>query len=98
MVQTKFGAKRKFLQAGVAATVLAGTVALYAAPRSSRDAATQEKDSARDTSGGPSTSLNDQTDLSVTVYHSNIPLIRHVPNLSLPTHHFRLKLMDIAAT
>src|SRR5258708_15587439 len=98
MVQNKFGAKRKFLQAGVAATVLAGAAALYAAPRSSRDAAAQEKDSPRDTSGGPSTSLNDQTDLSVTVYNSNIALVRDVRNLSLPTGQFRLKLMDIAAT
>ena len=44
------------------------------------------------------TSLGDQTDLAVTVYNSNIALIRDVRNLSLPTGSFRLKLMDIAAT
>src|SRR5437899_10600867 len=53
------------------------------------------------TAGGtsePSTTLNDQTDLSVTVYNSNIALVRDVRNLSLPSGVFRLKLMDIAAT
>jgi hypothetical protein len=45
-----------------------------------------------------STSLNDQTDLAVTVYNSNIALVRDVRQLSLPRGTFRLKLMDIAAT
>jgi len=42
--------------------------------------------------------LNDQTDLNVTVYNSNIALIRDVRNLALPGGTFRLKFMDIAAT
>jgi hypothetical protein len=45
-----------------------------------------------------STSLNDQTDLSVTVYNSNIALIRDVRELQLPTGTVHLKFMDIAAT
>jgi len=45
-----------------------------------------------------STSLSDQTDLAVTVYNSNIALIRDVRQLQLPPGAFRLKFMDIAAT
>src|SRR5207237_5386770 len=45
-----------------------------------------------------STTLNDQTDLNVTFYNSNIALIRDVRNLTLPAGTFRLKFMDIAAT
>jgi hypothetical protein len=49
-------------------------------------------------SNSPTTTLTDQTDLNVTVYNSNIALIRDVRNLSLPTGNFRLKFEDIAAT
>jgi hypothetical protein len=45
-----------------------------------------------------STTQNDQTELSVAVYNSNIALIRDVRQLQLPTGTFRLKFMDIAAT
>ena len=44
------------------------------------------------------TTLNDQTDLNVTVYNSNIALVRDVRELTLPTGNFRLKFEDIAAT
>src|SRR5260221_5171680 len=98
MVQKlKSGKQRTILSIAAASALFAGAVAVYASSGAKREAA-QEKDSARDTSGGPSTSLNDQTDLSVTVYNSNIALIRDVRNLSLPTGQFRLKFMDIAAT
>ena len=59
--------------------------------------AAQEKESAR-AAGDQSTSLNDQTALNVTVYNSNIALIRDLRQLSLPSGNFRLKFMDIAAT
>jgi len=42
--------------------------------------------------------LHDQTDLAVTVYNSNIALVRDVRQLALPSGAFRLKFMDIAAT
>ncbi|HTQ61370.1 MAG TPA: hypothetical protein VMI32_14170 [Candidatus Solibacter sp.] len=58
----------------------------------------QEKAAPRSTAPDQSTSLGDQTDLNVTVYNSNIALIRDVRNLSLPEGTFRLKFMDIAAT
>jgi len=60
-------------------------------------AARQEKESARAV-GDQSTGLGDQTDLNVTVYNSNIALIRDLRQLSLPSGAFRLKFMDIAAT
>jgi hypothetical protein len=63
--------------------------------------AAQEKEGNR-TAGEESTSLatslNDQTDLNVTVYNSNIALVRDVRRLELPSGLFRLKFMDIAAT
>ncbi len=71
---------------------------LYPAVRGSNVYAAQEKDAARSTVGDQSTSLNDQTDLNVTVYNSNIALIRDVRNLALPSGSFRLKFTDIAAT
>src|SRR5713101_3690678 len=83
-----------------AATLLSLLTAgvLYSATRS-RHAGAQEKDAARAAANGDqSTSLHDQTDLAVTVYNSNIALVRDVRQLSLPSGLFRLKLMDIAAT
>src|SRR5207302_1476787 len=58
----------------------------------------QEKESARAAGQDQATSLSDQTDLAITVYNSNIALVRDVRNLSLPGGLFRLKFMDIAAT
>ena len=83
---------------GAAAALLAGSAVMYATPRGKHEANHQEKEASRETAGGPSTTLNDQTDLSVTVYNSNIALVRDVRNLSLPSGVFRLKLMDVAAT
>src|SRR5713101_7279973 len=83
-----------------AATLLSLLTAgvLYSATRS-RHAGAQEKDAARATANGDqSTSLHDQTDLAVTVYNSNIALVRDVRQLLLPSGSFRLKFMDIAAT
>ncbi len=83
---------------GAAAVLLAGTVALYAAPHGKPGANDQEKEAPRESGQGTATTLNDQTDLSVTVYNSNIALVRDVRNLTVPNGLFRLKLMDIAAT
>ncbi len=46
----------------------------------------------------PGTTLNDQVDLGVTVYNSNLALVRDVRQLTLPTGEFRLRFMDIAAS
>src|ERR1700730_13565781 len=85
---------RWFSAATLAALLSAG--ALYSATRN-HTVATQEKE-ARPASPDQATSLNDQTDLAVTVYNSNIALVRDVRQLTLPTGSFRLKFIDIAAT
>src|SRR5437899_8945402 len=71
---------------------------LYPAANAHKSFGTQEKESGRAGAGDQSTSLNDQTELNVTVYNSNIALVRDVRQLTLPNGAFRLKFMDIAAT
>src|ERR1700720_3696639 len=90
--------------------ILSGTAILFAAAAflspacrrqhvfASQDKTAQEKEAPHSTAGDQSTSLTDQTDLNVTVYNSNIALVRDVRNLTLPSGIFRLKFMDIAAT
>ena len=48
--------------------------------------------------GQDRTTIDDQVDLSVTVYNSDIALVRDVRNLQLPAGDFDLQFMDIAAT
>src|SRR5260370_23458150 len=73
------------------AVLTAGAALVHPAVRGSKVYAAQEKDAARSTAGDQSTSLNDQTDLNVTVYNSNIALVRDVRQLMLPSGAFRLK-------
>ena len=60
--------------------------------------ATSAGDTASPPTSQQTTSLTDQTDLSVTVYNSDIALVRDVRNLRLPGGTFDLQFMDIAAT
>ena len=85
--------------AAIATAVLltASAVIAYPAARNNSLSTAQEKEAGHAASD-QSTSLNDQTDLNVTVYNSNIALVRDVRNLTLPSGTFRLKFMDIAAT
>jgi hypothetical protein len=48
--------------------------------------------------GQDASTLDDQVDLGVTVYNSDIALVRDVRDLQLPSGSFDLKFMDIAAT
>src|ERR1700694_4015936 len=48
--------------------------------------------------GQDSPTLDDQVDLAVTVYNSDIALVRDVRELQLPRGSFDLRFMDIAAT
>jgi hypothetical protein len=80
------------------AALLAAVALFYPACRLQRVVAAQEKEVPHATASDQSTSLSDQTDLNVTVYNSNIALVRDVRNLTLPSGTFRLKFMDIAAT
>ncbi len=81
-----------------AALLVAASALFYPSSRRSGVYASQEKDAPRAAGPDQATSLNDQTDLNVTVYNSNIALVRDVRQLTLPTGTFRLKLIDIAAT
>src|SRR2546427_5430229 len=88
----------RWLCAAYAAAVLtAGAAMLYPAAFANRAHMAQEKEPGR-AAADQSTSLNDQTDLNVTVYNSNIALVRDVRNLLLPTGTFRVTFMDIAPT
>jgi hypothetical protein len=80
----------------IAALSITG-VAAYSATHRHRVQA-QEKESSRPAASDQATTLNDQTGLNVTVYNSNIALIRDVRQLTVPTGAFRLKFEDIAAT
>jgi hypothetical protein len=50
------------------------------------------------TTGQDSTTLSDQVDLAVTVYNSDLALVRDVRNVQLPSGSFDLRFIDIAAT
>ena len=50
------------------------------------------------TSGPGSTTLDDQVDLGVTVYNSDIALVRDVRDIQLPQGNSDLRFVDIAAT
>jgi hypothetical protein len=91
----KFRARLPWCAAATVGTLLSAGV-LYSATRS-HHSGTQDKE-ARPSSADQSSNLGDQTDLNITVYNSNIALVRDVRQLTLPTGSFRLKFMDIAAT
>ncbi len=91
----KFRARLPWVAAATLAALLSAGV-LYSATRS-HHADTQDKE-ARPSSPDQASNLGDQTDLAVTVYNSNIALVRDVRQLTLPAGFFRLKFMDIAAT
>src|SRR5271165_896681 len=84
--------------AATAAIALAGAAAFVPDYHAGKKPDPQEKETSRGAAPDQSTSLNDQTDLAVTVYNSNIALIRDVRELQIPRGNFRLKFMDIAAT
>src|ERR1700726_3028823 len=64
----------------------------FVSAQSSGQAGTQPAD------GAVTTTLTDQSDLAVTVYNSNIALVRDVRQLTLPAGESRLRFMDIAAS
>ena len=76
------------------AALAAGLIALHGwmAPDAAPDAAPARAE------GQDSTTLDDQVDLAVTVYNSNIALVRDVRNVRLAQGDVDLKFMDIAAT
>ncbi|HWW17018.1 MAG TPA: DUF4139 domain-containing protein [Candidatus Saccharimonadales bacterium] len=93
----KFRRRAAWLAAASFGALLAAS-ALHSTTRSHGSGAQDQDKEARASASDQATSLNDQTDLAITVYNSNIALVRDVRQLVLPTGSFRLKFMDIAAT
>ncbi|HUE43996.1 MAG TPA: DUF4139 domain-containing protein [Candidatus Sulfotelmatobacter sp.] len=86
---------KKFRNRSIAIATTALAIASAAIATHTPARARGQHDSATNSA---TTTLSDQTDLNVTVYNSNIALVRDVRNLTLPTGNFRLKFEDIAAT
>ena len=86
---------RKSRTIAIASTLAVASLAAAIATHSAMPTPNPQEPSSPNQS---TTTLNDQTDLNVTVYNSNIALVRDVRNLTLPTGAFRLKFEDIAAT
>ena len=62
-----------------------------------RQGAQPQEGAARPTGVSATTTLNDQVDLSLTVYNSNLALIRDIRQLTLPSGGSTLKFADVAA-
>jgi hypothetical protein len=85
----------KTIRAGLAVTALAllplsGTPAQAAAPQAQKEDAARKQPS--------TTTEKDQVDLAVTVYNSNIALVRDVRQIHLPSGLFPLHFEDVAAS
>jgi len=89
----KAPAPRFFLAAALAALLLA--VPFLLRPVCASSAAQGSTPAAN---GNITTTLGDQTDLALTVYNSNLSLVRDVRELTLPSGESLLKFMDIAAS
>jgi len=90
--------RRAFWIALTAAIFTALLVTMSLSANGRRAPSSQERESSASAANDQTTKLSDQTELNVTVYNSNIALVRDVRQLSLPQGAFRLKFMDIAAT
>jgi hypothetical protein len=84
------------MQTRIALTLAATLMA--SAALSSRHVAPVARAAAAVPAGQGSSTLDDQVDLAVTVYNSDIALVRDVRELQLPRGSFDLRFMDIAAT
>ena len=81
------------------ARLLTATFALAATTASfSRPTSEAPRPAADTPAGQRTTTLDDQADLSLTVYNSDLALVRDIRNLKLPAGHFDLQFMDVAAT
>jgi hypothetical protein len=76
--------------------ILAAAIALVAAASLTREARPVAATPA--VTGQDSTTSDDQIDLGLTVYNSDIALVRDVRSVQLPRGTFDLRFMDIAAT
>jgi hypothetical protein len=77
--------------------MLAG-IALFGLTSNSRVRAARNATQAQQASASPSTTQKDQVDLAVTVYNSNLALVRDVRQIHLESGTFPLKFEDVAAS
>jgi hypothetical protein len=84
--------RQRILRRGFLAVTLVGVLA--AVPLAGRITRAHVAAAADET---PATTQKDQSDLSVTVYNSNLALIRDVRQVTLPSAKFSLRFEDVAA-
>ncbi len=82
MRSTRTNVKTKIIVALSAGFLCAASVGVLAGAPQDPSA---PKKSEQTSAGDSSTSLNDQTELAVTVYNSNIALVRDVRQIAMPT-------------
>jgi hypothetical protein len=80
------------------AGALATSLGFVARPPERAEAAETARPTKAAAAAQSSSSRSDQSDLSVTVYNSDLSLVRDVRDLALPGGTFQLKFMDIAAS
>jgi hypothetical protein len=104
MRERRRGVPARFLATGLAVVAGCGVGSvIYAAGHArkgnsgSDNGARQETQAAKE-QNAQATTLDNQTDLNLTVYNSNIALVRDVRQVNLPSGIFSLKFEDIAAT
>ncbi len=83
-----------FLTALLAAAALASPLLVWYCTA----LAAGQANAASKTDEQPGTTASDQVELALTVYNSNLALVKDVRQLTLPVGEFRLRFMDIAAT
>ena len=88
----------RFLSAAGLAALLVVLPFLYRTACASPAAQAPASAPAKAEKGNVTTTLADQTDLALTVYNSNLSLVRDVRQLNLPPGESLLKFMDIAAS
>jgi hypothetical protein len=99
MSTSRFDRKSVTRWAAAGAVIAAcGAAALVPTYHADGKTESQERAAVQSSAADQSTTQNDQSDLALAVYNSNIALVRDVRQLQLPSGTFRLKFMDIAAT
>jgi hypothetical protein len=93
---TKNTNRKKLNAAGLVVLVAVAVFALLRTSTSARAASAQNE--SQSSSALNETTMSDQTDLAVTVYNSNVALVRDTRDVALPAGDFQLRFMDIAAT
>jgi hypothetical protein len=96
---TRIAGSSKFLfAAAIAALLFLAPLAHRPVSANTVNQASANQAPAQNTDGSITTTLADQSDLALTVYNSNLSLVRDVRQLTLPAGESLLRFMDIAAS